>query len=225
MAAVKRFFTFGSIPKGGNLSFIALILMIPDAKSVKDFRPITLIGSLYKIIAKILANRFVMVLGNIVNEVQSAFVADRQILDGPFILNEIIQWCKSKNKYSFILKIDFEKAYDSVRWDYLDEVLRNFGFGDKWCGGIQECLRSSYGSVLMNGSPTEEFQFFKDLKQGDPLSSFLFILIMESLHLSFTRVVDAGMFHGIALNPSTNLSHLFFFRRCGVYGAMEYKKY
>ncbi|GJW49971.1 RNA-directed DNA polymerase, eukaryota [Tanacetum coccineum] len=66
----------------------------------------------------------VMVLGDLVNEVQSAFIADRQILDGPFILNEVYQWCKAKRKQSFVLKIDFEKAYDSVRWDYVDDVLR-----------------------------------------------------------------------------------------------------
>nr|GFC08935.1 RNA-directed DNA polymerase, eukaryota, reverse transcriptase zinc-binding domain protein [Tanacetum cinerariifolium] len=70
-----------------------------------------------------------------------------------------------KKKQSFIFKIDFEKAYNSVRWDYLDDVLRRFGFGDRWCGWIQECLRSSRGSVLVNGSPTEEFQFYKGLKQ------------------------------------------------------------
>ncbi|GJY72059.1 RNA-directed DNA polymerase, eukaryota, reverse transcriptase zinc-binding domain protein [Tanacetum coccineum] len=147
---------------------------------------------------------------HIVNEVQSAFVADRQILDGPFILNEVLQWCKLKKKHSFILKIDFEKAYDSVRWDYLDDVLRKFGFGEKWCGWIQECLRSSWGSVLVNGSPTEEFQFFKGLKQGDPLSPFIFILVMESLHISFKRVVDAGMFNGIVLNSVMHLSHMFY---------------
>ncbi|GJR82179.1 RNA-directed DNA polymerase, eukaryota, reverse transcriptase zinc-binding domain protein [Tanacetum coccineum] len=177
---------------------------------VKDFRPISLIGSLYKIIAKILANRLVTVLGNIVNDMQSAFIKDRKILDGPFILNEIFQWCKLKKKHSFILKIDFEKAYDSVHWDYLDDVLRKFGFGEKWCGWIQECLRSSWGLVLVNGSPTEEFQFFKGLKQGDPLSPFLFILVMESLHLSFKRVVDAGMFNGIVLDPSIQLSYMFY---------------
>nr|GEZ72628.1 RNA-directed DNA polymerase, eukaryota, reverse transcriptase zinc-binding domain protein [Tanacetum cinerariifolium] len=88
VAVVKYFFTSGTFTKGCNASFIALIPKISDAKMVKDFRPISLIGSLYKIIAKILANRFVGVLGDIVSEVQSAFVADRQILDGPFILNE-----------------------------------------------------------------------------------------------------------------------------------------
>ncbi|GJU85920.1 RNA-directed DNA polymerase, eukaryota, reverse transcriptase zinc-binding domain protein [Tanacetum coccineum] len=148
--------------------------------------------------------------GDIVNEVQSDFVADRQILDGLFILNELFQWCKSKKKHSFIFKIDFEKAYDSVRWDYLDDVLKKFGFGDRWCGWIQDCLRSSWGSVIVNGSPTEEFQFFKGLKLGDPLSPFIFILIMESLHILFQRVVDAGMFKGIMLDSSMQLSHMFY---------------
>ncbi|GKA14232.1 RNA-directed DNA polymerase, eukaryota, partial [Tanacetum coccineum] len=209
-AAVNYFFTFGDIPKGCNACFIALIPKVHDANLVKDFRPISLIGSIYKIIAKILANRLVGVLGDIVNEVQSAFISDRQILDGPFILNEVIQWCKSKKKQSLIFKVDFEKAYDSVRWDFLDDVLKKFGFGNKWRDWIQKCLRSSRGSIIINGSPTEEFQFFKGLKQGDPLSPFLFILIMESLHLSFQSVVDVGLFKGIHLSPLVNLSHMFY---------------
>ncbi|GJX57282.1 RNA-directed DNA polymerase, eukaryota, reverse transcriptase zinc-binding domain protein [Tanacetum coccineum] len=181
-----------------------------DANLVKDFRPISLIGSIYKIIAKLLANRLVGVLGEIINEVQSAFIVDRQILDGPFILNELLQWCKSKKKQSLIFKVDFEKAFDSIRWDFLDDVLKNFGFGKKWCNWIQSCLNSSRGSILINGSPTKEFNFHKGLKQGDPLSPFLFILVMESLHLSFQRVVDAGMYKGVQLNSSICLSHMFY---------------
>nr|GFA29610.1 RNA-directed DNA polymerase, eukaryota, reverse transcriptase zinc-binding domain protein [Tanacetum cinerariifolium] len=158
--------------KGGNSSFITLIPKVPNANMVKDFRPISLIGSLYKVIAKVLANRLVTVL----DEIQSAFVTDRQILDGPFILNEIVHWCKNKKKQSMIFKFDFEKA----------------------------------GSVLVNGSPTKEFQFHKGLKQGDPLSPFLIILVMESLHVSFQRVVDAGLFNGIKLDSSLQISHLFY---------------
>nr|GEV00798.1 RNA-directed DNA polymerase, eukaryota [Tanacetum cinerariifolium] len=131
--AVKWFFQQGTIPKGGNSSFIMLIPKVPNANMVKDFRPISLIRSLYKIIAKILANCLVMVLGDLVNEIQSAFVADRQILNGPFILNELVQWCKKKKKQAMIFKVDFEKAYDSVRWDFVDDMLKKFGFGEKWC--------------------------------------------------------------------------------------------
>ncbi|GJR63244.1 RNA-directed DNA polymerase, eukaryota, reverse transcriptase zinc-binding domain protein [Tanacetum coccineum] len=136
--------------------------------------------------------------------------SDRQILDGPFILNEVLQWCRKKRKHALIFKVDFEKAYDSVRWDFLDDVLDKFGFGVKWRNWIQSCLRSSRGSILINGSPTKEFQFFRGLKQGDPLSPFLFILVMESLHISFQRVVDAGLFNGINLSSTVNLSHLFY---------------
>ncbi|GJR56538.1 RNA-directed DNA polymerase, eukaryota [Tanacetum coccineum] len=187
-------YTFGFYR--GNYSFIALIPKTQGAKMVKDFRPISLIGSLYKIITKLLANRLVTVIDGLVNGVQSAFIVNCQILDGPFILNEIIHWCKAKKKQTMIFKVDFEKAFDYVRWDFLDDVLKNFGFGSRWREWIQSCLKSSRGSILVNGSPTSEFQIFKGLKQGDPLSPFLFILVMESLHLSFQNVVDAGLFKG-----------------------------
>ncbi|GJY70914.1 RNA-directed DNA polymerase, eukaryota, reverse transcriptase zinc-binding domain protein [Tanacetum coccineum] len=84
-----------------------------------------------------------------------------------------------------IFKVDFKKAFDSVKWDYLDETLKSFGFGLKWRNWISGCLNNVKGSVLVNGNPTKEFQFFKGLKQGDLLSLFLFILVMKTLHLSF----------------------------------------
>ncbi|GKE19112.1 RNA-directed DNA polymerase, eukaryota [Tanacetum coccineum] len=150
------------------------------------------------------------VMSDLISGVQSAFVANRQILDGPFILNELMSWCKHKKLKSMIFKIDFEKAFDSVRWDYLDEVLKAFGFGGIWRRWISGCLHNATGSVLVNGSPSSEFCFHKGLKQGDPLSPFLFILIMESLHVSFGKIMDAGLFKGITINNSLTISHLFY---------------
>ncbi|GJS88285.1 RNA-directed DNA polymerase, eukaryota [Tanacetum coccineum] len=208
--AVREFFVTSKFPPGSNSSFIALIPKKQDAKLVKDFRPISLIGCFYKIIAKILANRLSMVILDLISDVQSAFVPNRQILYGPFILNKLISWCKFHKSKAMIFKVDFEKAFDSVRWDYLDGILSNFGFGSKWREWIQGCLSSAMGSILVNGSPTSEFKFHKGLKQGDPLSPFLFILVMESLHLSFNNILNAGLFKGIRIDDSLTLSYLFY---------------
>ncbi|GKB11279.1 RNA-directed DNA polymerase, eukaryota [Tanacetum coccineum] len=208
--AIREFFISSKFPPGCNSSFIALIPKKHDAKFVKDYRPISLIGCFYKIVSKILANRLKMVISELISDVQSAFVSNRQILDGPFILNELISWCKAHKSKAMIFKVDFEKAFDSVRWDFLDIILRNFGFGIKWRGWIQGCLSSAMGSILVNGSPTAEFKFHKGLKQGDPLSPYLFILVMESLHLSFNNIINADLFKGIRFDDSLTLSHLFY---------------
>ncbi|GJX89851.1 reverse transcriptase domain-containing protein [Tanacetum coccineum] len=108
---------------------------------------------------------------------------------------------KHKKQQAMVFKVDFAKAYDSIRWDFLEDVLRAFGFGSKWCSWIQGCLHSGMAS---------EFQFHCGLKQGDPLAPYLFILIMESLHLSLSRAIEAGIFKGIKIGSSLNISHLFY---------------
>nr|GEU38226.1 RNA-directed DNA polymerase, eukaryota [Tanacetum cinerariifolium] len=208
--AIQWYFDHSNFPRGCNSSFIALILKVPDVKFVSDFRPISLIGSMYKVITKILTNRLSSIIFDLVFDVQTAFVSNRQILDGPFIINELLSWCKRKKKHAMLFKLDFAKAYDSVRWDFLDDVLRSFGFGSKWRSLISGCLCSAMASVIVNESPTSEFQFQCGLKQGDLLAPYLFILDMEPLHLSFSRVIEAGMFKGILIDNSVMISHLFY---------------
>nr|GEU91165.1 RNA-directed DNA polymerase, eukaryota [Tanacetum cinerariifolium] len=129
--------------------------------------------------------------------VATAFLPNRQILDGPFIINELLSLCRHKKQQAMVFKVDFAKAYDSVRWDYLDDVLSSFGFGVKWRSWIK-------------GSLTSEFQFHCGLKQGDPLALYLFILVMESLHLLVFRAVEAGIFFAIKIDPTISISHLFY---------------
>nr|GFB60324.1 RNA-directed DNA polymerase, eukaryota [Tanacetum cinerariifolium] len=107
-------------------------------------------------------------------------------------------------------KVDFAKACDSVRWDYLLDTLEGFSFGQSWCKWIRGTFSSAKASVLVNGSPSNEFYFHCGLKQGDPLAPYLFILVMESLHMSFSRVADAGLFKGVRLQGSLLISHLFY---------------
>ncbi|GJV95466.1 putative RNA-directed DNA polymerase, eukaryota, reverse transcriptase zinc-binding domain protein [Tanacetum coccineum] len=110
-----------------------------------------------------------------------------------------------------IFKVDFEKAFDSVNWRYLDFMLCNLSFGLIWRSWIKACLESSRTSILVNGSPTSEFNVKRGLRQGDPLSPFLFIIIMEDLHMALSDSVRNGFIRGININSSgINLSHLFF---------------
>nr|GFB35091.1 RNA-directed DNA polymerase, eukaryota [Tanacetum cinerariifolium] len=174
-SGVMCFFDKGRFPRGSNSSFIALIPKVMDAKFVTDFRPISLIGSVYKVVTKILANRLT-----------------------------------TEEEASFGFKVDFAKAYDSVRCDFLLDVLLAFGFGLKWCQWIRGIFSSNMASILINESPSSEFPIFSGLKQGDPLASFLFILVMESLYLSVTRAVNDGIFKGLRITGSSSLSHLFY---------------
>ncbi|GJT62657.1 RNA-directed DNA polymerase, eukaryota, reverse transcriptase zinc-binding domain protein [Tanacetum coccineum] len=132
-------------------------------------------------------------------------------MDGPIILNEILNWCKKEKKKTFIFKVDFEKAYDSVCWDYLQDVMFKTGFGRKWCAWIRGCLESSVTSILVNGSPTDEFKIRRGLRQGDPLSLFLFILAMEGLHMLISRAIHSSQLHGLQIgNGDVTVSHLFY---------------
>lgn len=107
---------------------------------VKYFRPISLIGIQYKVIATIFALHLEKNVGKLVSEEQTAFIKGCQILDGPLMLSEIVDRYKKKRKKLMIFKINFEKAYDSLSWEYLDFVMQRFGFGVNWRSWIHACL-------------------------------------------------------------------------------------
>ncbi|GKC68524.1 putative RNA-directed DNA polymerase, eukaryota, reverse transcriptase zinc-binding domain protein [Tanacetum coccineum] len=193
---VQEFFNSGNFPKGCNSSFITLIPKVPSPKLVTDFCLISLIGCQYKIIGKILANRLSMVIGSCVSSKQSTFIKGRNILDGPLILNEVMAWYRKCKKQLMIFKVDFEKAFDSLSWDFLDLVIDKLGFSSKWRFWIQDCLRHARAFILVNGSPTVEFEISRGLRQGDPLSPFLFILAMEGLHSLICKAIHLGIYTG-----------------------------
>ncbi|GJU39610.1 putative reverse transcriptase domain-containing protein [Tanacetum coccineum] len=142
-----------------------------------------------QIIAKILANKLSKVVDKIVSHEHTAFITNCQILDGPLILSEVIDWYKKRKKKMLLFKVDFEKAFDSVSWRYLDFMLCNLGFGLTWRSWIKACLDSTRTSIMVNGRPTSEFNVRRGLREGDPLSPFLFIIIMEGLHMALSDSV------------------------------------
>lgn len=209
---VYEFHRNGKLSKGINTTFIALIPKVASPQKINDFRPISLVGSLYKILAKLLSNRLRGVIGSVVSESQSAFVKNRQILDGILIANEVVdEACKSK-KELMLFKVDFEKAYDSVDWGYLDTVMGCMSFPVLWRKWIKECVSTATTSVLVNGSPTDEFPLKRGLRQGDPLSPFLFLLAAEGLNIVMKSLVEAQLFSGYSIGAANPVvvSHLQF---------------
>ncbi|GKC60107.1 kinase-like domain, beta-lactamase/transpeptidase-like protein, partial [Tanacetum coccineum] len=163
--AVKWFGESMEISRGCNASFVTLIPKVTDPIGLGDFRPISLIGCYYKIIAKILAERVKKVVGNVVGEVQNAFIKGRFILDGVLIANETVDHLKKNRSKGLIFKVDFEKAYDSLNWRFLIDIMKKMRFGDRWCKWVDSCLRSSTMPILVNGSPTNEFCLERGVRQ------------------------------------------------------------
>ena len=118
---------------------------------------------------------------------------------------------KSKKELMLFI-VDFEKAYDSVDWGYLDEVMRKMAFPVLWRKWIKECVSIATTSVLVNGSPTEEFYLKRGLRQGDPLSPFLFLLVAEGLIVMMKSMVENNLFTDYAVDheKDTVVSHLKF---------------
>ncbi|GKV40773.1 hypothetical protein SLEP1_g48376 [Rubroshorea leprosula] len=201
----------GKLVRGSNASFIVLIPKKDNPIRIEDYRPISLIGCMYKLISKLLANRLSKVIEGLIGENQSAFIAGRLLVDSVIVANETIDEIKQKKKRCFIFKADFEKAFDKVSWDFLDYMMSRMGFCDIWRKWIKECLSSSTVSVLVNGSATKEFKVSKGLRQGDPLSPFLFLIVAEGLNGIINSAVSKSLFNGVQVGSSNiTISHLQF---------------
>ncbi|KAJ0490856.1 putative RNA-directed DNA polymerase [Helianthus annuus] len=132
-------------------------------------------------------------------------------MDGPLVLNEILSWAKKNKRKGMYFKVDINKAYDSVNWAFLDSIMAQMKFPSKWRGWVMATLQSARASVLVNGSPTREFDCSRGLRQGDPLSPFLFVIVMEALSGIMKKAVSVGLFNGIKIsNEGTSLSHLMY---------------
>lgn len=206
---VKEFWATARLPKGSNIAFIALIPKNESPEGFKDFRPISMVGCLYKIIAKILASRLQSVMNSIINPFQSSFVCGRQILDGAMVAAELIESCKRHNSEAILLKLDFHKAFDNVSWNFLEWALTQMGFPRQWINWILACVTSASASVLINGSPSPPIKLQRGLRQGDPLSPFLFDIVVEVLHLVIERAISLNCWEGIEVCPGgKKISHL-----------------
>ena len=181
---------------------------------MSKFRPISLCNVSYKIISKVLCQRLKKVLPQRISETQSAFVAGRQITDNIMIAQEMFHALRTKpagRVKRMVIKTDMSKAYDRMEWSFIEAVMRKMGFSEIWIGWIMRCITSVKYKVLMNGEPRGNIVPGRGLRQGDPLSPFIFILWTEALVSLLNHAENQGKITGMRVARASPLvSHLLF---------------
>lgn len=200
IAEIQLFFSSGILPKHISHTHVRLIPKIQSPKKVADYRPIALCSVYYKIIAKVLSHRLQPVMHSFISENQSAFVPQRAISDNVLITHEALHYLKTSaaTKRCFMdVKTDMSKAYDRLEWDFIQTVMEKMGFHQKWIHWIMQCISSVTYSFLLNGSAQGLVVPQRGIRQGDPLSPYIFILCSEVLSGLCNRAQEQGKLIGL----------------------------
>ena len=188
-----------------NSTFITLIPKEHGAEDPGKFRPIALCNVIYKIITKVIANRLKTVLPGIISPEQAGFVEGRQITDGIILVHETMHSIKERKIPGMMIKLDLSKAYDKINWDFLEKMMIAFGFDKEWVKWIMKLISSAFFSILVNGTPSDTFKSTRGIRQGDPMSPFLFITLMEGLGRLLKNLRDQRKIEGLQLCPGAEV--------------------
>lgn len=180
------------MPEGVNETSIVLIPKVHQPETLKDFRPISLCNVIYKVVSKCLVNRLRPLLQNIISPSQSAFIPGRLITDNALIAFECLHAINSNDdgRSEFcVYKLDLAKAYDRVDWSFLNKVLLKLGFHCDWVDQVMTCVTSVSYTICFNGVASAPFTPTRGLRQGDPLSPYLFLFVVDGLSALIDRKV------------------------------------
>lgn len=218
--AVLNFLNGGALPEDINNTTIVLIPKCKNAQDIKQYRPISLCNVLYKICSKVLANSLRCFLDEIISEEQSAFVPGRLITDNVLVAYECTHYLKRKKGKSgaCVVKLDMAKAYDRVEWGYLEGVMIKLGFHESFVSLIMRCVTSVSFSIRINGALSDCFRLTRGIRQGDPISPYLFLLCSEGLSCLLKGIGPVHISSGVRVGVHAPwVSHLLFADDCIVF--------
>jgi hypothetical protein len=211
---VQKFFLDGCLPNGINDTAIVLIPKGNDPEELKNFRPISLCNVIYMLISKCMVNRLRSMLDEIISPEQSAFVPTRRITDNTLITFECVHAIQGNNGTRgdyCAYKLDLSKAYDRVDWGILKSVMEKLGFHRKFVQWIMTCVSTVRYSVRFNGTALRPFHPSRGLRQSDPLSPHLFLLVVDCLSVLMKNYERQGLISGIRVSRrAPSISHLLF---------------
>jgi hypothetical protein len=182
-----------------NTAHIVLLSKREQGLRIGDYKPISLVHSVAKIFSNVLPNRLAPHLPEMFSPNQSAFVKKRCIHGNFMLVQSLIKEFHRKKTWALFVKLDILKAFDSISWVYLLEVLERLGFGSRWRDWISIALATSSSRILLNGStPGMPLKHERGLRQGDPISPMLFILAMDPLQRILHKATEKGVLHPIS---------------------------
>lgn len=199
-AAILQVLNEGASIDSWNETIVTLIPKVKDPLTLKDFRPISLCNVCYKIVSRTITNRFRPIISRIIEDSQSAFIPGHLLSDNIIVGFEILHWMRNRRAgrsgYA-ALKLDMSKAYDRVEWDFLQSLMGRLGFDERWTTKIMNCVRTISYSFRVNQEVASPITPTRGLRQGDPLSPYLFVLCAHGLSFLLSSYESRGLFRGV----------------------------